>query len=390
MKTNEMLLQYMKEHYDEFLDILKTSVEIECPTEGPKENLEKCREYFTSLFEELGFKCTLVPSNSHKCGDHTLMEYGTGKKQILFIGHYDTVYDIGTFADRTFWMDDKYAYGPGIYDMKGGIVQAYMACKALIDLDIFPSDKKIAFLMNSDEETGSHTSHDKYAELAKDSAAAIVFEPSVTENIGLLTGGRTGRGYYTLTAKGHQAHSGQEPEKAESGLIEIAKQAAYLETLTDLSDESSMVTVSCTSINGGYPGWCTIPGEASLTFDFRCATKEQQKEYDEKFRNLTPFNPNVKLTLSGGIDKPVYEINNPGNVELFNKAIEIGHDYGFEVTKMLGHGGTDGNFTSAAGCPTIDGFCLAGNYVHQPGKEFIILDAIVPKTAFTAGFILAI
>ncbi|TRM12052.1 M20 family metallopeptidase [Lentibacillus cibarius] len=296
MSEEKVLLEYMEKHTDEFLGMLKEAVNLESPTEGDKEDLKKCREYFERKFSEIGFKCSVIPSNDSRYGDHLLMELGEGDEQVLFVGHYDTVYSKGTFGDM--WKQEgTKVWGPGVLDMKGGDVQVYMVAKALKELSLLPENKKIVFLLTSDEEAGSPSSHIHYKEIAKKSKASFVMEPTFGDYPGDLTIGRYARGNYTFVAEGKPAHSGQEPENAESGLKELAQQAIYLESLTDLENG---VAIACTCLNSGNAGWPTVPGFGELTIDARFSSADMATEYDSLFKNLKPFNPEVKITTKGG------------------------------------------------------------------------------------------
>src|SRR5690625_4853002 len=237
MSEAKLLLKYMEDHNKDFMEVLKKAVHLESPTEGDKQDLKKCRDYFLNIFSDIGFKCSVIPSEDDRYGDHLLMELGEGNEQVLFVGHYDTVYEKGTFGD--IWREeDSKVWGPGVLDMKGGNVQVYMVAKALKELNLLPDNKKIVFFLSSDEEAGSYSSHMHYEAQAKKSKAAFVMESTRGDYSGGLKIGRYGRGNYTFVAEGKPAHSGQEPENAESGLMELAQQAVYLESLTDFEKRS--------------------------------------------------------------------------------------------------------------------------------------------------------
>lgn len=386
MSVEKNLKEYMEENYEIFVDMLKDVVHIETPTKGKKEDLEKCRKYFENKFSHLGFKCFTIPSNDDNYGNHLLMELGEGDEQILFVGHYDTVYDKGTFGEL--WKEkDSKIWAPGILDMKGGNVQVYMVAKALIDLDLIPENKKIVFLLTSDEEAGSPTSSKHYKEIARKSEASFIMEPTMGDNIEDLTVGRFARGNYTFIAEGKSAHSGQEPESAESGIIELAQQAMYLENLTDLVNG---VTVACTCLDSGNAGWPTVPGAGELTIDARFVSNDKAEEYDEIFQNLKPFNSQVKITTKGGIEKPSFEASDVQNKALYEKAKIIGEKLELNIEGSIGRAGTDGNFTASVGCPTLDGLGMTGNYLHQPGEEYINIKDVAVRGAFVASLVLEI
>lgn len=384
MTEAKRLLEYMERHTDEFLRVLREVVEIETPTEGDKEDLKRCRNYFQNLFSTIGFSCRVIPSNDDRYGDHLLMELGTGDEQVLFVGHYDTVYDKGAFGPL--WRQEgNKVWGPGVLDMKGGDVQVYMIAKALKELDLLPENKKIVFFLSSDEEAGSYSSHMHYKEQAKKSKAAFVMESARGDDVGGLKIGRFGRGNYTFVAEGKPAHSGQEPENAQSGLIELARQALYLESMTDMDKG---VVIACTCLKSGNAGWPTVPGEGELTIDARFATAELAQEYDLLFQNLKPFNDQVKIKTIGGIEKPTFDQGDPTHKALYERAIEVGSGLGLKMNGIITRGGSDGNFTASVGCPTLDGMGMSGDFVHQPGKEYINTDHFAVRTAFAARMVL--
>lgn len=389
------LLDYMQNHTEEFLSLLKETTLIETPTEGDKNDLAACRDCFAHMFSLLGFNSRVVPSGDARYGDHLLMEYGDGGQPLLIIGHYDTVYHKGSFSKDIWQIEGNRLIGPGVLDMKGGIVLTYMAIKALQSLDLLPAGK-IAFFLSSDEEAGSHASRMHFETWARKSKAAFVVESSVGvegDYIGGLKSGRFGRSTYTFAAQGKSAHSGLEPECAESALIELARQAVALEGLSDYgdlnkeTDNTSVVTIGCTSMHSGDAGWPTIPGGGELSIDARFSTAELMAEYDKILREPKPFNPNVQIDVSGGIEKPPFDSGLPGNKALQERAVRIGKELGIEMAPRIVRSGSDGNFASATGCPTLDGMGVTGNYAHQPGKEYLRLDHIPFRGAFLAGMI---
>jgi len=386
MRREEILLNYMNDHSDEFVALLKEAVLLESPTQGDKNDLAACRDYFSSLFTKIGFTCSVVPSEDGRYGDHLLMEYGNNDNKILFVGHYDTVYLKGSF--EPLWrVDGKKAFGPGALDMKGGDIQVYMICKALIDLDMLPSNCGITFFLSSDEETGSLSSRKHYEYHARRSKAAFVMESAKGDYIGGAKIGRFGRGVYSFFAHGLQAHSGLEPSRAESGLRELAKQAVYLEDLTFYDKNNETLTVACTCLESGNAIWPTVPGDGVLTVDVRYSSEQLADKYDAFFQGLKSFNPKVRLETKGGINKPPFDKDNSGNKALYDKAIEVAKVFGIELKGEVIMGGSDGNFTSAVGCPTLDGLGMTGDFVHNP-KEYINLDCVPLRGAMVAELVL--
>lgn len=429
MTRSRQLLQYMEQHQKEFLNTLEGAVRLESPTQGEPRDLAACRDYFAELFRSIGFHVTPVRSLDPRFGGHLLMEYGyeagraaealsawleTAKPdspsprwdaavggrsgQLLFGGHYDTVHSKGTFGPDLWKIDGGHAVGPGILDMKGGDVMVYWIVKALQDLSLMPEGKRIVFFLSSDEEAGSYGSSPLYKFLATQSQAAFIMESSVgveSDPIRGLKCGRFGRGNYTFSAHGVPYHSGLDPTKAESGLIELARQAVYLENLTRFdrpnpaTAEPETVTVGCTCLCSGNAGWPTVPGDGELTIDARYSTGALAEEYDALFRRLKPFNPKVSIETRGGIEKPPFDRNLPGNRALQRLAMAVGEELGVQMFPGVVRGGSDGNFTASTGCPTLDGMGVTGGHVHQKG-EFIYLDHLPFRTAFAAEMALRV
>lgn len=428
MKRSQRLLAYMEDHQQDFLQALEGAVRRESPTEGAPADLAVCREYFAELFRGIGFTVTTVPTLDPRFGDHLLLEYGPAagsaaaeldrqrnahasgptprwrtsvggaSRQILFGGHYDTVHAKGTFGPEPWRIEGDHAVGPGVLDMKSGDIQVYMIARALQELELLPEGANLVFLLTSDEEAGSYGSSALYQSLAVRSRAAFIMESSVGvegDSIGGLKCGRFGRGNYTFRAHGVPYHSGLNPTLAESGLIELAHQAIRLEGLTyfdRINPRTGLpetVTVGCTCLNSGNAGWPTVPGDGSLTIDARYSTGALAEEYDRRFRSLEPFNPKVSITTEGGIEKPPFDKDLPGNRALQALAAEVGAELGVEMHPGVVRGGSDGNFTAATGCPTLDGMGATGGHVHQLG-EYINLSHVPFRTAFTAEMALRV
>ena len=428
MKRSESLREYMQAHLSDYLSALEGAVRRETPTEGDRADLDICRAYFAELFRSAGFQVTEIPSLDPRFAPHLLMEYGAdagsaaqellswlstrkdtdapevwspevgGRSgQILFGGHYDTVHDKGIFP-QLWEIDGDHAVGPGVLDMKSGDVMVWLLVKAYQDLGLMPEGKRIVFLLTSDEEAGSYGSSALYRHMACRSEAAFIVESSVGvegDYIGGLKCGRYGRGNYTFEAHGTPYHSGLDPTKAESGLIELAKQAIRLEEMTYFdrpnpeTGEKETVTVGCTCLDSGNAGWPTVPGDGRLTIDARFSTGHLAEEYDRLFQNLPAFNPNVRITTKGGLEKPPFDKDLPRNRVLQAMARELGAELGVEMHPGIVRGGSDGNFTASTGCPTLDGLGTTGGHVHQLG-EYINISHLPFRLAFTAEMTLRV
>lgn len=370
--ARDELLEYLLSQQKEFLNMLKELVELESPSHENKEIADKCGRFLENAFEQLGFRIERI--HQEKCGDHIYGEIGSGKKSVLIVGHYDTVFPIGTIKSMPFMMKDGKAHGPGILDMKSGIIMAYFAIKALKDLNLMP-DRRIGVFFNSDEESGSFHSKDHILQKAYQYENVFVMEPGVNDIHSIKTG-RYGRGTYSLIAHGKSAHSGSNPHLAINPLIELAHQLVRIEKWNRDIDG---VTFAPTTIKGGIVGTCMVPESACFTMDVRYETTEVSKAIHEKLMEMDALTPGARLEVKGEIDKPVMLANN----ELIEKAKKAGERYGLHLKEVTVGGGSDGNFTSAAGIPTLDGLGGTGEFLHNPA-EYIHIDHVPYRTAMVS------
>jgi glutamate carboxypeptidase len=369
------LLNYFEKHLDELLKILEGAVNLESPSHENKIASDKCSKYLQELFRSIGFKIQIIPQESN--GDHFIAELGEGKKGVLCVGHYDTVFPIGTIKNMPFKIEKDKAYGPGILDMKGGIIMGYYAVKALQELDMLPEDK-ITFFINGDEESGSFNSSELIVKEARKNRYALILEPGQDE-IGQVKIGRYGRCTYDITAYGKAAHSGSNPHHAISPLLELAHQ---LIRIHEMNDYEGGVTLTPTYIQAGIHGTCVVPEAGKVSVDVRARDGELLKKIHDVVMNLSPATSGIKLEIKGGIDKPPLE----GDKKLFETARELGAEIEIEVSGVISRGGSDGNFTAAAGVPTLDGLGMTGLELHTSG-EYININYIPKRTTMLARMI---
>lgn len=373
--TGDKLLNYLQQNQQCFLEVLREFVELESPSHEDKKYSDRCSIFLEEIFGELGFRINRI--HQDRCGDHIYGEIGEGEASVLFVGHYDTVYPIGTINTMPFRIKDSKAYGPGILDMKGGIIMAYFAIKALIDLSLMPK-KKIGIFFNSDEESGSFHSRDLIVHTAKKYEYVLVMEPGINDLNAVKTG-RFGRGTYDIIAHGKAAHSGSNNHLSVSPFMELARQLLLIE---QLNKDTEGVSLAPTVILGGIPGTCMVPETAYFTMDVRYQTEERVQTIHEKIMNLKSITPDVHLEVRGKIDKPIMV----GDKDLYLKAAEVAKQYGLDLKGVTVGGGSDGNFTAAAGIPTLDGLGTTGEFLHNP-NEYINIDHIARRTAMVARLV---
>ena len=374
MSHNE-ILAYLTGMKQDFLKTIKTFVELESPSHEDKAASDKCGKFLKKIYEELGFKIEML--HQENCGDHVYGEIGGDEKKVLIVGHYDTVFPIGTLKTMPFRIEEGKAFGPGILDMKSGIIMAFYAIKALQDLNLMP-EHKIGIFFNSDEESGSFYSRDLILEKARQYQYVLVMEPGVNDFHSIKTA-RFGRGTYKITAHGKSAHSGSNPHLAVNPLTELAYQLLKVEKW---DKEKFGATLTPTMIRGGIDGTCMVPEDAFFSMDVRFETKSVSEIIHEKIMKMDAITKGARLEVTGAIDKPVMVADR----ELVKKAKKIGKFYGLKLNEVTVGGGSDGNFTSDAGIPTLDGLGGTGEYLHNP-KEYIHIDHFPARTALTASLI---
>ncbi|SFK63560.1 M20 family metallopeptidase [Amycolatopsis sacchari] len=380
MTDPKALLDWVSGHRDDLLADLRTYVELESPS-GDKESLNTTLAWLGSwLGERLGEPERLHRVDGGAYGDIEVRDYpGTGDKPILLLCHYDTVWPLGTLAEIPFRIDGDRGTGPGIFDMKSGLVHAVWALRAL---DAFGLPRPpIRLLLNGDEEIGSLASRPVIEAEARGVAAALVFEASAA---GAIKTGRKGVGIFRVEATGVEAHAGLDPEKGCSAIDEIARVVLYLHGLTDLSRGTS---VNVGIIEGGT-GTNVAAGRASARLDVRVASQDEAERIDRALADLRPHDPRATLEVSGEWNRPVME-RTPSTVALYERARDIARELGIQLEEVTVGGASDGNFVSALGVPVLDGFGAVGDGAHAR-HEHISVQGMLERTALAAATLTAL
>ncbi|WP_243149888.1 M20 family metallopeptidase [Thermaerobacter sp. PB12/4term] len=307
------------------------------------------------------------------------------RRGILLLAHYDTVWPPGEAARRPFRREGGRGYGPGVFDMKAGIVIGLAALEALAALtgaagaDGAVEPPPVTFLLTSDEETGSRTSRTLIEELARHHQAVLVLEPAAA---GRLKTARKGVGDFRLVVEGREAHAGNDPDRGVSAVEELARQILRLHALTD---PGRGTTVNVGVVRGGLrPN--VVAGCAEAAVDVRVATLDEARRIEDLFRRWEAVHPGARVELLGAFERPPMEFT-PGNQALFRRAQAVGRRLGMDVEGTAVGGASDGNFTSALGVPTLDGLGATGDGAHSQ-DEHVDLDAMPRRAALVAGLIL--
>jgi glutamate carboxypeptidase len=299
--------------------------------------------------------------------------------QILVIGHIDTVYPVGTVAKMPFRVSGGRAWGPGTFDMKGGIVLALFAVDALRALRV-PVRKDLVFLWTSDEEIGSEASRATIEAEARKSDAVLVLEPSFGPE-GRLKTQRKGVGGVDLTVTGKSAHAGIDPEKGVNAVHELALQ---IERLMRLNDRKRGITVQTTVVEGGTVS-NVVPETARAEVDIRFTRLVDGAKLERKIHSLKPALKGAQLAIVGGVNRPPLE-RTPEIATLFAKAQALAAEMGVKLGEAATGGGSDGNFTAAIGVPTLDGLGCVGDGAHSP-HEHVVIRALAERAALIAGLL---
>jgi len=356
-------------------ETLRELVRIESPSDAPKA-VNDAMTFVADISRTLGGRVKL--HRQRNFGHVHEIRFGpirSTKKPILLLGHLDTVWPLGTLAKMPWREEDGRFWGPGVLDMKAGVVMALAAVATLRELKL---THPIILLLNSDEEIGSTVSRPITERLALESEAVFVLEPA---QVLAYKTARKGVGNYTLEVTGVAAHSGVDFERGHSAILEMAK---LVQTISGFTDPRKQRTVNCGVISGGTRS-NVVAGAATLEVDVRIAHAKDAVVVDRFFRNLKPSDKHCKLTITGGVNRPPME-RKAGTIALFKQARKLAAEIGFNLDEAATGGGSDGNFTAALGVPTLDGMGAVGEGAHAL-HESVVIEHLVPRTALLAAMI---
>jgi glutamate carboxypeptidase len=295
----------------------------------------------------------------------------------MLLGHLDTVWPIGTLAQMPWRVAEGKLWGPGVLDMKAGVVMALEAVSALLETG---SERPVTLLLSSEEEIGSPVSRAITERVASECSAVFVLEPA--QGLAYKTA-RKGVGQFGLKVKGIGAHAGVDFQDGHSAVLEMARLVERVSKFTDLARG---LTVSVGVIAGGTRS-NVVPDECSAEVDVRIAHLSDAVRVERMFRGLKTTDKACSLIIRGGFNRPPME-RKPGTVKLFKQARALGREMGFELEEAATGGGSDGNFTAALGIPTLDGMGAVGAGAHA-AHEHVLVKHLVERTALLAGMIAA-
>jgi glutamate carboxypeptidase len=362
----DKMYAYLKENERQILADLERIVKAESPSHD-NVMLERCNNELQALFKErLGMEAEVIAQE--KAGNHLRFTIGEGEAQILITTHYDTVWEVGRLTYRE---EGNKAYGPGIFDMKAGIVQSLWAIKSCLELGI-PLNKKIVFLCTSDEEVGSRTSRALIEAEAVQSEAVLVPEPA---HNGAVKTARKGTARFTMSIKGKAAHSGNHHADGISAVEEMARQILFLHSLTDYAKGT---TVNVGIAHGGNRA-NVVAEQADIIIDVRVASLEEAERITSLIYGAKPHLNGISLKVEGGMNRPPME-RTERTAKLFNLALECASELEIPLNEASVGGGSDGNFTAALGIPTLDGLGPVGDGPHAE-YEHVLIDQLAVRAA---------
>ena len=351
------------------LDGIRRWVEIETPTEAP-DQVNRLATLVAEGYRDLPVALERVAGHSG-CGDHILARSSWGQEQpgILVLSHLDTVHPLGFIKRLPFKIEGDSAFGPGIYDMKGGAYLAYHAFRQLCATGEH-SPLGVTQLYVSDEEIGSPTSRALIEAEGRKAKYVLVTEPA--RDGGKIVTGRKGVARFEIFVHGVPAHAGSRPEDGRSAIRELANIIQTLEALTDIKRG---VTVNVGVVRGGTrPN--VIPEEAYAEVDLRVATTADADDLVAKILNLKLRSEGVSVKVVGELNRPPYEKGSAGAI-LYEHARTLAADIGFDLVDTFTGGGSDGNFT-APHTATLDGLGVDGQGAHTHYEQMYI-SSIEPR-----------
>ncbi len=376
LRTMAELSEFLKENESRILKDLETLVNLESPSTD-KILLDRTASYIAEYGKRMLDLDPLVVENG-QAGNNLIFDLPGSEvgKPVLILTHYDTVWPEGTLLKMPFNIEGNVITGPGVFDMKGGLIQGFWALKSLSqDTGI---KRPVRILCTSDEEVGSEASRELIEKEASAAECVLVLEASKD---GMVKTGRKGVGRYEIRVVGKAAHAGLDHKSGISAIDELSRIVLELHSLTDYNKGT---TINVGVINGGTRS-NVVAAEAWCEVDLRVESLEEADRIEKIIRNLKPHNDGARIVVSGGLNRPPME-RNEKNVNLFLKAKTVAASMNLELKDCVVGGASDGNFCSALGAPVLDGMGMVGGNAHADG-EFVYRDTIIERTTLLALFL---
>ncbi|MCS7283119.1 MAG: M20 family metallopeptidase [Anaerolineae bacterium] len=369
------LLPWFEARTSQILDLLRQFVELESPSTD-KAATDRLARLVAEVARESGARVEWAPQSQR--GDHLLATWGEDGEGFLLLCHLDTVWPVGTLAERPWRVEGERAFGPGVYDDKASAAIILAALQGMRKLGLSPR-YPVRALFNSDEELGSDTSRALIEREALRARVVLCLEPARPD--GALKVWRKGTGRYVVTAYGRAAHAGADHERGINAIEELAHQVLRLQKMTDYLVGT---TVNVGWIQGGTRT-NIVPDRAQIRVDVRARTAAEMARIDAAIRGLRPVLPGARMEIEGGMSRPPME-ESPVTLEPFRRAQEIGAMLGLTLTADGTGGASDANFTAALGVPTLDGLGAVGDNAHSP-EEYVWIPSLPQRAALLAALL---
>jgi glutamate carboxypeptidase len=375
-------LQSRQAEVEAFMEAL---VEVESPS-GDAEGSRAVVELLVQAAGRLKCVDAIERVDAPDFGQHLVIrafQKQNAGKQILLVGHTDTVHERGTLSKRPWRRDNGRIYGPGIFDMKANCALAIEVLRTLDELNVTPSFG-VSLVLTCDEEVGSLSGWPLIERVARSEETRYAFVMEQPEPGGRVKTGRKGTGIFAIKVEGRAAHAGLEPEKGASAILELARQTEQLHAI-NLS--GSGITLNVGVVHGGTRS-NVVAAEAEGEIDVRFSTEAESLEIERILSNLKPIDERTKVFVSGGINRPPME-RTAAVIELFEKARAIAAQLDFELGEAQVGGASDGNFLAAMGIPVLDGLGISGDGAHAV-HEHIEADDIARRGALMGGLLVLV
>jgi glutamate carboxypeptidase len=360
------LVDSLRAREDELVSRIRALVEAESWSEDVPA-LDACAE----LLDAIGTSMLGQAAARGSVGGRPYLSWSGDSPRVGLLGHFDTVWPTGTLGQRPVAVRGRRLYGPGVLDMKAGIVQG-LAAASEIGLD------GMTILLTSDEELGSPHSRPLIEDLARDLDAVLVLEPASGASVKTA---RKGVGVYRMRVAGRAAHAGLEPELGINATVEAARAVLWATTLADTHAET---TVTPTVVRGGVTV-NTVPASAEVTFDVRAWAPAELDRVEVALSGYAPSIDGASVTIERDSWRPPLEAER--SAALFELASRLAPDVGLsELTGRAVGGGSDGSLTAAIGTPTLDGLGAVGDGAHTEA-EYVELDEVAPRAALVAALV---
>ena len=371
------VVQFVSGNEERLRTRLRELVEVESPSED-KAGVDCAGALVAGWAEELGAK--VKRHRQREFGDVLELRFGPSRRKrgrVLLLSHLDTVWPLGTLARMPWREAEGKLFGPGVLDMKVGVVMALEALAAMRELG---AERPVTLLINSEEEIGSPVSRAITERVAQECSAVFVLEPA--QGLAYKTA-RKGVGHWELAVEGVAAHAGVDFERGHSAIREMAR---LVETVSGFTDSSKGRTVNVGVIGGGTRS-NVVAAECRAEVDVRIVRASDAAAVERLFAKLRVADKACRLTVTGGFNRPPME-RRPGTVKLFKQARALAKEMGLVLEEAATGGGSDGNFTAALGVPTLDGMGAVGAGAHAD-HEHVVAAHLVERTALLAGMIAA-